>query len=170
MVSKCEKCGKQFLQRRADRPQRFCSSKCRGGAKRTGHFKECPVCKKQFWVTPSREKVGWGITCSHKCYKAYVRKPHEHSSGYLRIFDPAKNKHALVHRLVMEKKLGRSLESWEVIHHKNGNKTDNRPENLEVTVQAKHGKKTREKAKRQVRCPFCLKSFNIEGLNKKETK
>lgn len=35
-------------------------------------------------------------------------------------------------------RLKRSLAKDEVVHHKNGNKTDNRPENLEVMTRAQH--------------------------------
>ncbi len=42
------------------------------------------------------------------------------------------------HILVMEQFLGRYLLSDEVVHHKNGNRSDNRLENLEVMSQAEH--------------------------------
>ena len=45
-----------------------------------------------------------------------------------------------VHILLMEELLGRPLEENEVVHHINGDKTDNRPENLQVIDRAEHTK------------------------------
>ena len=40
--------------------------------------------------------------------------------------------------LLQKKKIGRPLARGEIVHHINGNKFDNRPENLEVMAQSDH--------------------------------
>ena len=91
---------------------------------------------------------------SHPSYKGRIKGP----KGYIYIYTnekvpSGKRKYIFEHRLVMEKYLGRKLEKWEQVHHLNGIKDDNRPENLEIIVGTHLGK---------TRCPHCLKSFLIK--------
>jgi hypothetical protein len=70
--------------------------------------------------------------------KKHVDGPVRAPGGYLLVVGPAgyqgrtKDGRVLEHRLVVEQQIGRLLYEWEIVHHINGVRTDNRPENLQV--------------------------------------
>ncbi len=48
------------------------------------------------------------------------------------------------YRVVAERKIGRTLEPWEIVHHVNGDVGDNRPDNLAVMTQSEHARLHKE--------------------------
>lgn len=58
--------------------------------------------------------------------------PNSNSKGYIRL-----------HRYIMSEHIGRPLREWERVHHINGDKTDNRLENLQLMTNTEHDRLTR---------------------------
>ncbi len=94
------------------------------------------LCKECFVKTRTGEKSPWfkrGWLINTQGYKEILL----HKEDF---FYPMANTYNYVreHRLVVAKSLGRCLHTWESVHHKNGDKLDNRIGNLELTSKNQH--------------------------------
>lgn len=78
------------------------------------------------------------------------------NNGYIR---SNKKDKKYIHREIMEKYLNRELKRDEQVHHKNGNHTDNRIENLEVMSNKEHQRLHVLEKTISLTCHRCGKKF-----------
>lgn len=114
----------------------------------------CPQCGKERWVAlPSTKRPDYTGLC-HQCNASVrggkrVKKGYrgKHSSGYVLIklqpddfFYPMAGKDGYVfeHRLVVAKRLGRCLHSWEIVHHRDHIRNHNEDDNLQLSSDIGH--------------------------------
>lgn len=119
----------------------------------TGMLVELGVHQKKQWDRRGEAAPGWrgGRTVDPQGYvKVMILDSDRH------LADVNRTGYVREHRLVMARLLGRRLLKSETVHHINGNRQDNRPENLQLR-QGPHGKGS------IFRCAACG-SHNIEPV------
>jgi hypothetical protein len=121
----CPRCGREFIPtpiKRGDgKPTRHCSRSCGVLA-----AYDNPELRGKFSGAKSHLWKG-GRMVGPRGY-VYIHCPGHHSIKY------GSRRYVLEHRLVMEEHLKRPLAVNEFVHHKNGIKSDNRIENLELWI------------------------------------
>jgi len=140
----CVRCGKDFL---GAKEAKFCSQTCCGkylwetGKANSFHPGHKPTTAFPKGYRP-HNYVGWKVTQGG--YKQILLKGHPMGD---------KKGYVLEHRLIMAEHLGRFLLREEVVHHRNGDKLDNRIENLELVSMRSHPQGL------VLTCPHCGKDF-----------
>lgn len=158
---KCRQCGEQINSAQGNK-RNFCSRTCyhrfvhgpNHPAWVADRIRTCKNCGEKFEALGKQKQT---LLCSLGCWNSW-RKEHGRSHraplGHVtrhqvtrRAVKVAEGKYRPEHRVVMEKHLGRNLSSDEVIHHIDGNSSNNHIGNLLVVTQSEHVKIHREAEK-----------------------
>ena len=126
---------------------------------KNGKIVKCEVCGKNFYLNKYRLERSKHHFCSKNCYDLF-EKPHRKDkvkSDYKRI--TRQGKIMVEHRYIMEQHIGRKLKRNEYVHHINGNKQDNRIENLVIMMPQSHNELHKTKHPKTKICKVCGKEF-----------
>lgn len=140
IIFKCEACGEKVIRtvcRYKRRKHHYCSRKCASKAGQNRIIFKCENCNEKAIQPSYQYEHNKHHYCSKKCCDDKRRTGYVDGEGYRRISIFGRS--VMEHRHVMEKKLRRKLRKYETVHHKNGKRSDNRLENLELWV-SRHGR------------------------------